>query len=58
VPTKSRGKPEAKDSKTGKLSRVVLDIPEARKRALKAKAATAGLTMKDYVLELLAKDGI
>jgi hypothetical protein len=50
APQQSAGKP--------KLARVILEIPEARKRTLKSKAAMEGLTIKDYILRLLAQAGI
>jgi hypothetical protein len=56
--TKKRTKAAESAAEGEKLARVVLEIPEPRKRALKVKAATEGLTIKDYVLKLLSDAGV
>ena len=38
--------------------RLVLEIPPSVRRALKVRAAERGKTIRDYVLELLEKDGV
>jgi hypothetical protein len=39
-------------------SRLAVNLPVIAHRGLKAKAAQSGLSIKDYVLELLKRDGI
>lgn len=39
-------------------ARLSVDVPPAVLRALKIRAIGRGITLREYVLELLAKDGI
>ena len=41
-----------------KTRRLAVDLPDATHRELKAKAARAGMSIKEYVFELFKKDGI
>ena len=40
------------------FARIVVDVPEATHRSLKATAALEGKSIRDYILELLAENGI
>jgi len=42
----------------GGEARIVVDVPEAIHKALKIRAITRGVTIRQYVLELLAADGV
>jgi hypothetical protein len=48
----------APSSPSAKQARIVLELPESRKRAIKVAAAAAGLTMKEYLLKLLDQAGL
>lgn len=41
-----------------KTKRVVADVPEAIHRQLRLRCMTRGILVRDYILALLAKDGI
>jgi len=40
------------------LERLVLKIPPAAKRAIKAKAAALGITVASYMIHLARRDGV
>jgi hypothetical protein len=42
----------------GEPERLVLKLPPATKRAIKAKAASAGLSVAAYVVRLARRDGV
>jgi hypothetical protein len=42
----------------GKKPRIVVELTEERKRALKVKAASEGLTIKEFILRLLEQAGV
>ena len=42
----------------GPPARLTMELPEGIHRAMKLRAVERGMTIRDYVLELLAKDGI
>lgn len=48
----------ARSLTAGEASRLVVDLPIAAHRDLKAKAALEGMTIKAYVLNLLRKAGV
>jgi hypothetical protein len=48
----------AKKLQEGPPVRLVVDLPSALHRAVKLRAVERGMTIRDYVLELLAKDGV
>ena len=59
----SRGRNEMRTKAvTGKLGegekRIVADVPEHIHRQVRVKCLQRGVLVRDYILELLAKDGI
>ena len=40
------------------FARIVVDVPEATHRQLKATAAMEGRSIRDFILEMLAQNGI
>jgi hypothetical protein len=60
-PSKERSERKTKKAAT-KLGdgekRIVADVPENIHRQVRIKCLTRGILVRDYVLELLAKDGI
>jgi hypothetical protein len=54
---KRRG-PRTTTAPTAEPSRLVVKVPERIHRQLKARAASEGKTMAEYLLEILAEKGI
>ena len=53
-----RIKAEAKMLAREKPARLSMELPQETHRALKIQAASSGLSIKEYVLDLLKKDGL
>ncbi len=49
-------KAKAERKKTAKLVRLTIDTPESMHRKLKIKAIEKGVSMRDYILQLLEKE--
>jgi hypothetical protein len=47
-----------KDGQGEPLKRIVADVPERIHRALRVRCLDRGILVRDYILALLAKDGI
>jgi len=44
--------------RSARAKRLVADVPEATHRAVRLRCAQRGIQIRDYLLELLRKDGI
>jgi len=58
VSTKRRGRGRRVDGAELDEMRLAVNLPITMHRALKARAAEEGVTIRDYVLALLRKQGI
>jgi hypothetical protein len=60
-PSKQRSERSAKKTATklgGGEKRIVADVPEHIHRQVRVKCLQRGVLVRDYIIELLAKDGI
>jgi hypothetical protein len=50
--------PKPAQDESAELTRLVVKVPERIHRQVKSRAAAEGKTMAEYLLELLAREGI